>query len=313
MSARLKYRLPGKSTVALTGDFHLLNGDVPEGFVVTSFDGTEVYQFQDNLKIDVTPHTRPVVWDHKAYLKAASALISDLKVEGGKVVLSRIQADPFQSEIDHFYQSLCDHYPNAFVYLIQSNNLGTWIGATPETLIFRDGSDLKSMALAGTRRTGEAKDWTQKEYDEHEFVADFIEEQVKRFNPQEFDRSERIEANSGPVKHLRTDFRWKTPSAYDWEIATKLHPTPAVSGWPVDSAIDKIKKYEAHNRSLYTGVIGLVGSHTQLFVNLRCAQIVDDEIFLYLGGGFTKDSMAQDEWIETENKAATLRNVLKKV
>ena len=60
-------------------------------------------------------------------------------------------------------------------------------------------------------------------------------------------------------------------------------------------------------------MIGVVGEQsTQLFVNLRCAEIIQNQAYLYLGGGFTKDSTVESEWSETENKAKTLLNVMKK-
>jgi isochorismate synthase len=45
-------------------------------------------------------------------------------------------------------------------------------------------------------------------------------------------------------------------------------------------------------------------------VNLRCAQITADRAYLFLGGGFTADSVVESEWQETENKARTLLNVI---
>jgi isochorismate synthase len=72
-----------------------------------------------------------------------------------------------------------------------------------------------------------------------------------------------------------------------------------------------IQQLEGHERSLYAGVIGLVNEHSSnLFVNLRCAQVFNDAVTLYLGGGHTEDSDANAEWEETENKARTLLNIL---
>ena len=94
------------------------------------------------------------------------------------------------------------------------------------------------------------------------------------------------------------------------QIADKLHPTPAVSGLPQKEAIELIDSIEEHERSLYAGCIGVLGDRTDLFVNLRCAQLIENEYFLYLGGGFTKDSIAKKEWQETENKSRTLLDIL---
>jgi len=47
-----------------------------------------------------------------------------------------------------------------------------------------------------------------------------------------------------------------------------------------------------------------------LFVNLRCAQLTQKEIFVYIGGGINSSSQEESEWQETENKAQTMLRVL---
>ena len=43
-----------------------------------------------------------------------------------------------------------------------------------------------------------------------------------------------------------------------------------------------------------------------MFVNLRCARIISQDLQLYVGAGITQDSDPQKEWEETQNKAKTL-------
>jgi isochorismate synthase len=79
------------------------------------------------------------------------------------------------------------------------------------------------------------------------------------------------------------------------------------------SALDFIRRTEAHSREYYTGFLGPVGldDHMQLYVNLRCMKVLKDRLILYVGGGITHDSIAEDEWEETEIKADTLLSVLR--
>ena len=115
------------------------------------------------------------------------------------------------------------------------------------------------------------------------------------------------------LNDLKTTFQFDLGSNSAIAIADKLHPTPAVSGYPQKEALDLIHKSEKHQRRIYAGMIGVINEHsTQLFVNLRCAEIIHNQAYLYLGGGFTKDSNVVSEWNETENKAKTLLNVMKK-
>jgi isochorismate synthase len=76
-------------------------------------------------------------------------------------------------------------------------------------------------------------------------------------------------------------------------------------------AYNQIRDTERHDRSLYTGIIGWCGENeTELFVNLRCARVIDQEMYLFLGGGITAQSDAELEWQETENKSRTLIDLL---
>jgi isochorismate synthase len=90
-----------------------------------------------------------------------------------------------------------------------------------------------------------------------------------------------------------------------------LHPTPAVAGLPQKIAVQYLSALEQHERRLYSGIIGrMKEGQEQLFVNLRCAQILDNQLYAYVGGGFTADSDPEQEWQETENKSKTLLQLL---
>jgi isochorismate synthase len=79
--------------------------------------------------------------------------------------------------------------------------------------------------------------------------------------------------------------------------------------------MDFIRSTEKHDRGYYTGFLGPVGlgDLIQLYVNLRCLQVFDDRLVLYIGGGITHDSIPEEEWEETEIKAETLLSVLHQI
>jgi isochorismate synthase len=93
-----------------------------------------------------------------------------------------------------------------------------------------------------------------------------------------------------------------------------LHPTPAVSGLPQAISLELIDSLEKHQRELYAGYIGLVEENqASVYVNLRCCQLSQGKIHLYLGGGYTKDSDPQNEWEETVNKSKTILDLVQKL
>ena len=91
-----------------------------------------------------------------------------------------------------------------------------------------------------------------------------------------------------------------------------LHPTPAVCGLPKEEAKQFILDNELYNRDFYTGFLGELNlkGQTNLYVNLRCMQLKDNRISIYVGGGITADSNAENEWEETVIKAKVMKNAL---
>jgi isochorismate synthase len=235
-----------------------------------------------------------------------------------KFVFSRIKKIGFDSSnCLKLFEKLCDTYPNAFIYLISSESEGTWIGATPETLIQTVNDSGFTMSLAGTKEVG-TQEWSPKEYKEQEWVSTYILETLKLNGIKNIEGHGPYDSEAGNLIHLRTDFSFDLDSNETLSLARNLHPTPAVSGLPKSESIALINQIENHeldySRALYAGFLGFVGNRSsQLYVNLRCCQIFQDAAYLYIGGGYTEDSSAISEWEETESKSKTLISVLEKL
>ena len=96
------------------------------------------------------------------------------------------------------------------------------------------------------------------------------------------------------------------------DLINALHPTSAVCGMPLYVARNFILENEKYDRKYYSGFLGecKMQEQTNLFVNLRCCEIKNDSITIYVGCGITKDSNPEMEFFETENKSMTMRDVL---
>lgn len=323
MKDLLIYRLPREQFSQIKrGQFTVLNeGEKPLGFVVSDFLHERIFHFRESTEQDAKFdfHYReeiPVVISRRDYQIEAQAFLNSFPLLGvEKGVFSRVKAVPFEGEkAFDLFRALEKSYPNAFCYLISSKEFGTWIGATPELLMNQQGMVCKTVALAGTHGENEEHDWTPKELEEHAFVVDAIKETLERNECVEIEAEGPYVVNAGPVQHLKTDFKAILTRPNAWSIAMDLHPTPAVCGTPRRNAMEAIATREMHDRALYTGFIGYFEEgNTNLFVNLRCAQLTKDKAFLYVGGGFTVDSIPDLEWEETEHKAETLIRVMKQL
>ncbi len=222
------------------------------------------------------------------------------------------------SAID-FFRRLEASYPNAFIYLVAIPGAGTWIGATPENLIAVDGDGLfKTTALAGTQKYEEGMNladaaWRQKEIEEQALVSRYIIDCFKKIRLREFEEVGPKTVKAGNLIHLKTDFIVNMNEVNYPMLPTVmlslLHPTSAVCGMPREAAIKFIQEHEHFDRGYFSGYLGPVNieGNTDLFVNLRCMQLVKEEkALVYAGAGVTIDSQAQKEWQETELKMDTL-------
>jgi len=245
------------------------------------------------------------------YLNRLQQLIESLKnAELQKLVFSRQYLQEMASfSIGTFLKKLRSSYPTSFIYALNSERFGLWLGASPELLLERRKDQYKTTSLAGTRALGKGE-WTIKEIEEQQMVTDFIIEVLNEKECQNIDVSGPETVGAGPVEHLKTSITFQSTSSV-LELLNSLSPTPAVCGIPREASKEYILEHEAHDRQLYTGLIGYHSKErSDLFVNLRCMKGLKKAVLLYLGGGITSRSNAVDEWEETNLKAKTMLDLL---
>jgi len=280
---------------------------------------------------------RPNSLEKKRHIQLVSKGIDAITTTDlDKVVLSRVEVKAYANDNPiTLFKRLYHKYKNAMVYCWYHPKIGLWLGATPELLFKAEGQQLTTISLAGTRAytANEIPTWTAKELEEQQIVTDFLATQVEPFSVNtKISKVETIRA--GNLLHLKTRLvsRLATDSSLK-SIIEALHPTPAVCGFPKQKAKAFILQNESYNREFYTGFLGelnlkmtksrntnrrnvennayrAVKTQSNFYVNLRCMQLKDNQVYIYVGGGITKDSVAENEWEETCNKAKTIDAVL---
>ncbi len=226
-----------------------------------------------------------------------------------KVVLARQQVINSSTRSSEVFLTLVEKYPDAFVYAFCIDGKAM-IGASPETLLSLEDGQLKTEALGGTRTHGV---YTEKEYQEHQQIVDYITEGIKKldYTYQVMPVQERV---AGRVEHLRSEIRLDSKGIKnDLQLLQVLHPTSAVCGMPYESSYNFIKNNEGFDRAFYAGYLGLVKKDTafKFFVNLRCASVYRGAYLLSAGAGINHLSVPGDELDETNNKFQTIAQCLK--
>lgn len=258
----------------------------------------------------------PTILSSDEYYKSLAQLLTYLaKAEQNKVVFSRAQLFDLALKPLELFEKLCEAYPAAAVYLFSHPTCGTWLGASPETLLTFKGQTLETASLAGTLIYKDLGDFGEKEKLEQEIVTNYIIETLNSVpGISNLEKSPRKTIRAGNLKHLYTAIKGRStvPLPLDM-LLEKLHPTPAVAGNPKNEALELISSLEQYDRSYYTGYFGLKnGREGHFWVNLRCAQLISaKQICLYAGGGIIAASVPESEWNETENKMQTILNVMR--
>lgn len=255
-----------------------------------------------NVQID---DSRQVAVRRSEYLNTLDKLIAEIQSSKTleKVVLSRLHRQEISTNYsaEKHFMALSQAFPLHFNHWIHWEGIGQWMGASPELLLEVKEGVVSTVSLAGTLPVAKGE-WTNKEREEQESVSQFIREAFYAEGWTLEEEEGPFEFQSGNIRHLKSTFKASGGNEVK-DLLNRLHPTPAVAGWPKEEALAAIQKYEPYDRGFYTGYWGLKTKEFERYiVNLRCFSIHADHIAFYMGGGVNKLSNPEREWEETEEK-----------
>lgn len=303
-----------------------------EGFVFAGFNAangivfpltdSDVFKEEFDFETPINPLQIEITTDEMAqneFQNLVEQAVAEIqKGTFEKVVLSRKIEINQDIDLIQSYQNIVKKYPTAFRYLWFHPEVGLWMGATPEQLVKIKAKKLETVALAGTQVYATGIQWQEKERVEQQLVTDYIQNSVEKL-VQALHVSEPYTHQAGHLAHLKTNITGVLlPNVSDLDVIRVLHPTSAICGMPLKAAQDFINAKEGYDRKYYAGYLGefKIQNQTNLFVNLRCCEFVNInlnnqcKVTIYAGCGITKDSHADKEFIETENKAKTILDSL---
>ncbi len=92
------------------------------------------------------------------------------------------------------------------------------------------------------------------------------------------------------------------------DVLRASFPAGTVSGAPKVRAMEIIDELEPSKRGVYAGAVGYLGFNGDMDVAIaiRTAVIKDNTLYVQAGAGIVADSVPENEWIETKNKAKAI-------
>ncbi len=256
-------------------------------------------------------------------INSAKCKIAEQKLE--KVVAARELKTASDKDYEHanIIHHLREEYPGCCTFSIRHKNSKSFIGSSPELLLSYHGNLLQTESLAGSAARGitEKEDLalenklmnSPKNIAEHNFVMKDIEQQlhpfVRNMNRNDHPKIKKL-AN---VQHLLTPIQAEmSDDTSPISILGKLHPTPAVGGYPQKKAAEFIQQTTSFNRGWFGAPIGWMNTKGkgEFTVAIRSGLVGKTKARLFAGCGIVADSDAESEWQESKLKFIPMLSAL---
>lgn len=263
--------------------------------------------------------------------RVAESVERIIKGELAKVVLARtLRLDVTDETFDvaSLVRQLARRDVNGYTFAVptqpEAAGAETLLGSSPELLVARRGDQVIANPLAGSapRSADLAEDVRRaadllrsaKDLHEHAVVVQAVAAALAPFCQGMDVPTTPTLVRTATMWHLSTTVSGtvRDPRTTSLDLASALHPTPAVCGTPTDIARSLIAEYEPVDRGFFTGMVGWADASGdgEWVVTIRCAQAGETSMRLYAGAGVVAASDPAAETAETGAKFRTLLDVV---
>jgi anthranilate synthase component 1 len=234
-----------------------------------------------------------------------------------QVQISQRLTQPYAHSPLNLYRALRSINPSPYMFYFDFGDCQL-VGASPEILVRREGDKVTLRPIAGTRKRGSTPEKDAEM--ERELLAD-PKERAEHLMLIDLGRNDvgRI-AKTGTVKvtetmvveryshvmHMVSNVEGQVPSALTpMELLRASFPAGTVTGTPKVRAMEIIDELEPERRSVYAGAAGYIGfnGNLDLAIAIRTGVVKDGQLHVQAAAGIVADSIAENEWRETQNKA----------
>jgi anthranilate synthase component 1 len=255
----------------------------------------------------------------EAEFKAAVQKAKDYIAAGDvmQVVISQRMTRPFAASPLSLYRALRSLNPSPYMFYYDLGGFHV-VGSSPEILVRLEGDTVTLRPIAGTRPRGLTREDDQrlaeelladpKECAEHLQLLDLGRNDTGRVavtGSVKVTENMLIERYSH-VMHIVSNVEGKLkPGLAALDVLRASFPAGTVSGAPKVRAMEIIDELEPSKRGIYAGAVGYLGFNgdMDLAIAIRTAVVKNGMLYAQAGAGIVADSVPDNEWIETLNKA----------
>ncbi len=238
-----------------------------------------------------------------------------------QVVLSQRMSRPFHAHPLSLYRALRGLNPSPYMFYYDMGSFHV-VGSSPEILVRLEddggGKRVTVRPIAGTRPRGANREEDQRL--EAELLADPKEraEHVQLMDLGRNDAGRVAQVGTVKVTENMTIERYShvmhivsnveaslRPEMSAMDVLRATFPAGTVSGAPKIRAMEIIDELEPTKRGVYAGAVGYLGFNGDMDVAIaiRTSVIKDNTLYVQAGAGIVADSVPENEWQETCNKA----------
>ncbi|WP_315906318.1 anthranilate synthase component I [Priestia koreensis] len=237
-----------------------------------------------------------------------------------QVNLSVRQSKPLHTHPMNLYEQLRSVNPSPYMSYMQTQDFHI-VSSSPELLIKKQGKELSTRPIAGTRSRGRNAEedlelaneliQNEKERAEHVMLVDLERNdlgRVSQYGTVEVDEFMVIEKYSH-VMHIVSNVKGMVQDNKDFvDVIDAVFPGGTITGAPKIRTMEIIEELEPVRRGLYTGSIGWIGFNGDMELNIviRTMLVEKGEVHVQAGAGIVIDSNPSHEYKESLKKAMAL-------
>ena len=237
-----------------------------------------------------------------------------------QVVLSQRLTIPFNAPPLDLYRALRSLNPSPYMYYLDLGDHHI-VGSSPEILVRLEDEQVTVRPIAGTRPRGanEAEDNAlekelladPKELAEHLMLIDLGRNDAGRVSKTSTVKltDKMVVERYSHVMHIVSNVTGDLKEGLSaMDVLRATFPAGTVSGAPKIRAMEIIDEFEPVKRGIYSGAVGYLSwnGNMDTAIAIRTAVIKDKHLSIQAGAGIVYDSVPENEWAETMNKARAI-------